>query len=83
MQGIDDLTKGIGLEYAYIDIRDEYKEGYLIIVIVIFYKIIKSIKINYFIKILHLLIFNQSLFINTNIYFIAEIKLLLLFNVKI
>lgn len=27
LQGIDDLTKGIGLEYAYIDIRDEYKEG--------------------------------------------------------
>ncbi|XP_050528607.1 cytoplasmic dynein 1 light intermediate chain 2 isoform X2 [Daktulosphaira vitifoliae] len=26
LQGIDDLTKGIGLEYAYIDIRDEYKE---------------------------------------------------------
>lgn len=27
LQGIDDLTKGIGLEYAYIDIRDDYKEG--------------------------------------------------------
>ncbi|XP_050425975.1 cytoplasmic dynein 1 light intermediate chain 2 [Adelges cooleyi] len=28
LQGIDDLTKGIGLEYAYIDIRDEYKEDH-------------------------------------------------------
>ncbi|XP_026817674.1 cytoplasmic dynein 1 light intermediate chain 2-like [Rhopalosiphum maidis] len=28
LQGIDDLTKGIGLEYAYIDIRDDYKEDH-------------------------------------------------------
>lgn len=27
LQGVEDPTKGSGLEYAYIDIRDEYRDG--------------------------------------------------------
>lgn len=27
LQGVEDPTKGSGLEYAYIDVRDEYRDG--------------------------------------------------------
>lgn len=27
LQGVEDPKKGSGLEYAYIDVRDEYREG--------------------------------------------------------
>lgn len=30
LQGVEDPKKGSGLEYAYIDVRDEYRDGELI-----------------------------------------------------
>lgn len=27
LQGVEDPTQGSGLEYAYIDVRDEYRDG--------------------------------------------------------
>lgn len=30
LQGVEDPKKGSGLEYAYIDVRDEYRDGKLI-----------------------------------------------------
>lgn len=27
LQGVEDPKKGFGLEYAYIDVRDEYRDG--------------------------------------------------------
>lgn len=27
LQGVEDPKKGSGLEYAYIDVRDEYRDG--------------------------------------------------------
>lgn len=27
LQGVEDPKKGAGLEYAYIDVRDEYRDG--------------------------------------------------------
>lgn len=29
LQGVEDPKKGAGLEYAYIDVRDEYRDGKL------------------------------------------------------
>lgn len=29
LQGVEDPKKGSGLEYAYIDVRDEYRDGKL------------------------------------------------------
>jgi GTPase SAR1 family protein len=31
LQGVEDPKKGSGLEYAYIDVRDEYRDGEIII----------------------------------------------------
>lgn len=30
LQGVEDPKKGWGLEYAYIDVRDDYRDGMLI-----------------------------------------------------
>lgn len=30
LQGVEDPKKGSGLEYAYIDVRDEYRDGEII-----------------------------------------------------
>ena len=32
LQGVEDPKKGSGLEYAYIDVRDEYRDGKLLII---------------------------------------------------
>lgn len=31
LQGVEDPKKGSGLEYAYIDVRDEYRDGIIVL----------------------------------------------------
>lgn len=36
LQGVEDPKKGSGLEYAYIDVRDEYRDGMSCIVVMMY-----------------------------------------------
>lgn len=35
LQGVEDPKKGSGLEFAYIDVRDDYRDGKIITIIII------------------------------------------------